>query len=385
MTEGDPRGIGRLRRTSCLLLVTALFASCQQGSMTTRQPADIGNQRVFALKAITPIEAASFVSELELGVVRTVPDQNAVWVAGSPADLKETALVLDLVDTRDRFVIVPLVSAQEARILPSNKQIAKALGEIVIGTFANPPMSGTMARGVIDIHHDTVIAIVPVRFRRDLLAISGLGLEAFAELHGAEESLAQAATQASQAQVEESPATSRTEVDSPLRVTESGSADIAQPTSVEPQQATPEADVSSKDISTPVQEPEAAPADVEDTQPEQSPVVVETDLYSEAATSSPSQPDANSEQTASEYSQPEAAVDETTNMYARVSVPNGEETLELDLPQTMDLTNLLDLAAEYLDLDYLYEPTQISGQAITLRLHGQLQGTIRVKDWTFAF
>lgn len=41
---------------------------------------------------------------------------------------------------------------------------------------------------------------------------------------------------------------------------------------------------------------------------------------------------------------------------------------------------MLDLAAEYLHIDYMYEPEKIRGQSVSLRLHGKLQGDFRVKD-----
>ena len=61
-------------------------------------------------------------------------------------------------------------------------------------------------------------------------------------------------------------------------------------------------------------------------------------------------------------------------------LPNGEDVLQLDLPDRLEMIQLLDLAAEYLRLDYMYEPEKIAGQTVSLRLHGKLEGEIRVKD-----
>ncbi len=67
-------------------------------------------------------------------------------------------------------------------------------------------------------------------------------------------------------------------------------------------------------------------------------------------------------------------------MYDPAPLANGEDVLQLDLPDEVELSQLLDLAAEYLHIDYLYEPEKIQGQTVSLRLHGKLQGDIRVKD-----
>jgi hypothetical protein len=66
--------------------------------------------------------------------------------------------------------------------------------------------------------------------------------------------------------------------------------------------------------------------------------------------------------------------------YDPVLPENAEDTLQLDLPDRLEMIQLLDLVAEYLRLDYMYEPEKIKGQVISLRLHGKLQGEVRVKD-----
>lgn len=63
-----------------------------------------------------------------------------------------------------------------------------------------------------------------------------------------------------------------------------------------------------------------------------------------------------------------------------VAVPNADEVVKLDLPGQLDLIQLLDLVGEYLQLDYLYDPEKLKGQVVTLKLHGKLQGQVRVRD-----
>ncbi len=65
---------------------------------------------------------------------------------------------------------------------------------------------------------------------------------------------------------------------------------------------------------------------------------------------------------------------------ASVAIPDGDQMLELALPEKMDLAQLLELAGTYLNLDYLYDAEKIKGQAVTLKLHGKLQGKVKVRD-----
>lgn len=66
--------------------------------------------------------------------------------------------------------------------------------------------------------------------------------------------------------------------------------------------------------------------------------------------------------------------------YGPPVLANGEDVLQLDLPERLEMMQLLDLAAEYLRLDYLCDQEKIRGQWVSLRLHGKLRGEIKVKD-----
>ncbi|MFC1636956.1 secretin N-terminal domain-containing protein [Planctomycetota bacterium] len=63
-----------------------------------------------------------------------------------------------------------------------------------------------------------------------------------------------------------------------------------------------------------------------------------------------------------------------------VCFENGDDVLELSLPETLTLGQLLDLAGMHLHLDYIYSPQTVGNQSVTLKLHGGLNGEMRIKD-----
>jgi len=65
--------------------------------------------------------------------------------------------------------------------------------------------------------------------------------------------------------------------------------------------------------------------------------------------------------------------------YEPEPIPNGDDTLKLDLPEKVDIVLLLGLVGEYLGLDFMYDPAKIKGD-VTLKLKGKYQGPIKVKD-----
>ncbi|MCH7558286.1 MAG: hypothetical protein IIB56_12640 [Planctomycetes bacterium] len=65
--------------------------------------------------------------------------------------------------------------------------------------------------------------------------------------------------------------------------------------------------------------------------------------------------------------------------YETESIPNGEDTLQLALPETLSITDFLGFVGEHLRLNYLYDPTKIKGN-ITIKRHGTLRGPIKLKE-----
>ncbi len=65
--------------------------------------------------------------------------------------------------------------------------------------------------------------------------------------------------------------------------------------------------------------------------------------------------------------------------YESKSIPNGEDTLQLALPETLSITEFLGFVGEHLHLNYLYDPTKVKGN-ITIKRHGRLRGPIKLKE-----
>ncbi len=69
----------------------------------------------------------------------------------------------------------------------------------------------------------------------------------------------------------------------------------------------------------------------------------------------------------------------TTQRYTPKPIHDGSEILKLNLPEKLEIIDLLGLVGEYMGLDFMYDPAQIKGD-VTLKLHGKLRGDLRVED-----
>lgn len=319
---------------------------------------------------------ATFLSQLDLDKVSPVPEANAVLVTGSPGQLRRASLVLDLVDAKEDFIVENLGPASMVRTLPSNSQIATNLREIRIGTFTDPPQTDKKVRGIIDIQKGSVLAILPARHREQLLDL-----------------LARAASET----VSINPTPTISEYHEPNRVEDAYETftDIV-PTQPKTRTLTqvvmspndlnvriPDKENLHKqfDMQMPVPQPELSfPG-------EKTPYADSRPQERTAIASPPTLDDGSSvgvPRTLRIVLEPtnDASNNAVTTAASGSSVElqNGEDILDLDLPEAMTLIQLLDLAGEYLDLDYVYDPGTIGNQTVALKLHGSLQGEMKVKD-----
>lgn len=355
------------------VLAILMFAGCQTISPHDDVRSEPSEQQVFDLEHVGSEQCITYLRQLGLDDVSEVPEANAVLVTGSPGQLRRAALVLDLVDTKEDFVIENMGPASMVRTLPSNSQIAAALGNIRIGTFTNPPQTDERARGIIDIQEGSVVAILPARHREqllDLLEGAASGTVPIPASAPSEESEPHSAEDISETFTEIEPDQPKTKALTQEVILPKGRVvrmlDEGNPhKELGPQiayQARPEPSFSGeKTIST------------------------DTGIQERTAIASPPAVDDGSvgvPKTLRIILEPPK--DTTNSAMTAVSrsaeLQNGEDILDLALPETMTLMQLLDLVGEYLDLDYVYDLQTISKQSIALKLHGSLQGEIKVKD-----
>ena len=78
---------------------------------------------------------------------------------------------------------------------------------------------------------------------------------------------------------------------------------------------------------------------------------------------------------------PKAGTREETNTVTDKALPdNAEDLLDLTLPETVTVIQLLDLVSKHLGLTCVYDPRDIGNQSVVLKLNGNLQGEMKVKN-----
>ncbi len=383
MNKHGQQNLASLKAAIWLLLCAVLLAGCQSSPSPGPLSSEPEEQRTFTLHEIAPEKAMESLASLDLGRMHRLPDGSGLSVTGSPDQLERVGIILQLIDTKEEFMIEALVPASRARSIPSNAQIGQALGGIVIGTFSDPPAPQAKQRGLIDVHGEDVIMILPARLRHNLLALGRLDPEAFNQ-----QTRPPTTPRAAESPPPEMPSSGRTQDDDRQPEGAAGTSQREEATKAATLPASPplpnaasndeehggRAAVDSEASREPpgkAQSPTAAPPRSETRRDPDVPTPTST---SEASGT------ARGDSRVFKPADAQTKARSPEKKYERAPLANGEDALELDLPEKIRLTDLLDLAAEYFQLDYLYEPGQVKDEEVSLRLHGKLQGKMRVKD-----
>lgn len=351
-------------------LAALFFAGCTAAPPHRRLAVDEpGDPQRHVLSYLDSEQCNAFLDPLGLENIRyvpVVPQANLLFVRGAPDQLDRAQLVLDVVDSIDEYCVENLGPASKLGSLPPYEQIEAALGNISIGTFAHPPANyvGAGSRAIIDVQGDSIVAFLPVRYRKHLLD--------FLALHEAEKRLRDVAQSAS------------TRTESPSKRTGGAVYKPPAPRAVEPEAKpnyiviTDAADRRKKPEKT-VESPTAAAQTVKAATADDR-AVSDT---SNAAINTETGPQDESPMTVKivfEHVPAGTGVTETKAITDRAVPENGEDILDMTLPETITVFQLLDLAGKYMGLNYVYDPREIPNQSVALKLHGKLEGQMKVKN-----
>ncbi|MHC4396435.1 MAG: secretin N-terminal domain-containing protein [Planctomycetota bacterium] len=386
-----------------------------------------------ALKYISAEQGKKYLSEAGVGTASQLPNTNTLLITGQPRDLIKASAILRLVDSKKQFVVKMISPVSEAESIPSNREVAIEIGAILIGTFADPPLGGTEAKAIIDIHEDSVLAIASVEKIDEIIAVVERAKKAVtlptSKMAGRlakrtpgpgikEPSVPQIArtvkppdepelgevvqSRLQKADIPDEPAGLADEQEpesdeffdkliSSLAEAEAKMAQLEQ-TRVKPDETEVALKPGGKIETQPgitvtlQKQTEQRKPFVEPEQPVTEPkaVLQETKQPTEAELSAIIEKlvaEEVAKRLAAEVPQealvePAEPVEEATGRPYQPEVTiDGNDMLDLDLPEKLEIIDLLGLVGEHFHVDYMYDPAKVKG-AVSLRL----RGPIKVKD-----
>jgi type II secretory pathway component GspD/PulD (secretin) len=356
---------------------------CGFGASKTAGPS---RYRIETLKHISAEQGIDYLKALHIGPVSQLGQTNKLLVTAPSDEIFKASSLLKVVDCPEDYVIEVLRPAKEAEQLPAKELItAEAGGDLVIGTFLEVPMSTNCKGVIIDIHRDAVILIAP---EGDVENIKG----AISKLRKTKEVQPEPVESVIGIEVIEravpgdinSIGQGRTEISSELdrlaaslgssqkaaNINEIKTEDLfgSLLDSIEPKE---KAAITVSKVGKP--EVESPMVKISETDYK---AIIERLAALEAKTE---QKVAKVEETEVKEPEEPAEPNFVVRSYEPKAIVDGNEVLDIKLPEKLTIDALLGLVGEYLHLDYMYDATKIRGD-VTLKLQGKLDGKIRVKD-----
>ena len=350
--------------------------------------------RVFSLKNISAEQGEKYLTEVGVGTVSQLPGPNALLITGRAEELVKACAVLELVDADEHFYIKVICPASEAEQIPSNEQIAVEVGNISIGTFSESPLSSIKNKAIIDMSGDSIIAIAASEQLEDIVsAIDRLQVTELAEGSKVKTDII---TESDIKREEDAIRRAQLELRKLNSSSEPGvgvddKTEVLFDRLIESISETGEVKEDKTDVQAfeNISHPEVFETTSQQINGsnESSVDLGQTEIISVEKPQPIGQPLVESDNDIDEKPKAEMKSDSATevsrdlpvrrvkNLYEPKPIIEGNETLELDLPEKLNIIDLLDLVGKYLKLDYMYDETKVRGE-VALRL----QGPIKIKD-----
>ncbi len=275
-----------------------------------------GGFRIFTLKHISAEQGVKYLSDVGIGPVSGLSGSPSLLVTGKPEDVARAKAVLDLVDAQQQFGIKAMGASLKAEILPASEAISEKAGGISVGTFSAPPKDAGGA--IVDVHNGSLVIIAQAS-RLDRV-VSAVGKLLRDKKNGASEQ------EASVGPVKEAP---------------------------KPVKATPRPVI-----------------------PKIGKVEVVRPVDANALRKGPLGPPAAGGPRLVKVEQPKKFVG---GLYEPQPGPGVGGELKVTLPPKLDIIKLLQLAGEFLNLNFMYDPTKVKGE-VTILWTGNQKGTIKVSE-----
>lgn len=346
-----------------------------------------------ALRHISVDKGKSYISELNLGTASQLPKTNMLLITADPHRLVKASGLLMVVDSEKGYVIEKICPASDFNNLPWSEKIASEVGKIVIGTFANPPrQTSSDDKAIIDVHEGSVILIAPADKAKEIISIikklekaettlSGKAklrpteIEPNAvveesepkktiELEGEEAKELELLKFSVPAEAEEEQAEEKQAEKNDLFGRLVGAIEEAEKTAAETKEIVPE----------PNQPEDVNVVESVLEQAEEKKAIVPVTEEKEVVAGEPNEVKMPAPKIEEAEKKVEAEVSEPSR-YELEPIELADEMLELDLPEKLEIPELLRLVGEWLKLDYMYDPEKVKG-SVTLKL----RGPIKVKD-----
>jgi general secretion pathway protein D len=310
------------KRHIVTIALSVTFLLCGNYLFANEQEAyELVPYRIITLKNIAPEVGKKFLDDMGIGTVSHFPNSSALLVTAQPRELAKAKAILELIDQREKYTIQEIIPASKAGDIPSSERIAEKIGNISIGSFTTPPASQNGTKAIIDFHNNAIVVIAPV-------GVTDKIVTTIKQLQNTE-------------QPDEQGASSITNTIEPNPVAALLGQNISE-------QKIPQIKVTEQNVQEQPLTQQILPAQIAAQQGQQG--------------------------------QAASGLFAATEPAGSVNIPNADDIIKLTLPEKQTMVAFLGMVGPYLQMDFMYNESDLADQEVTFNPNGKLQGPITIRD-----
>ena len=306
-----------------------------------------------SVRNISPEQAVEYITQTRLGTASRIPNTQTILVTAKAAELTKARTLLELVDSKEHYIIVLMPADQNVVSAIKQDKLSEHLTDLSLGSFTTLPAISEKPRVLIDIHDSSVIVAAPANQMEQVLS----ALEQASEPQRPAQP-----TDSNQPVAQKDESTGSTKAAGIEKLQNDHFFNQALESLMQAERA--EAELRRTQLAKATELPGITPKPVA-TEPvtvtgqhvEQTPIVTPPESGRTKII----------ELGAKHIEPPIKKIS-----YEPVASELADEQLELDLPETINITEIIDLVGKTLNLDLLYDPKEVTGQ-VTLRVQDKIK------------
>ena len=343
-----------------LVVIPSFSGAAEKQPGSPAAPAVPLRYRVFNLKHITAEQAVEYLQMVNIETKTQILNTNMLSVSAEVNCLVKASELINVVDAPEKYMIKTITLPPDVNGLPSYKKISEGAGTVLIGSFADPP-TGIGTKVIANLESGNLLLAAPVSI------FSRIEQNITDSFQPADKKLRDANTPPT---IQDFNQPIRPDVNVPPEIPDANNIRIIDVNTVE---ITEVNDSNLDNLLSRLVSSLEKPAE---TKPKTTEGITATIKEAKAG-----EPAVKEKEQVTERQEPNKPMPQQSQLrpYEPPEISDPNQPLGITLPEKLTIEDLLRLAGEILELNYMYDPALVKGE-VTIRISGKLKGELKRKD-----
>jgi len=153
---------GKWKSYIFVVFIPALLLGADSSPLAESTQPQVLRSRAYRLNLAGNKDVKVLLQSLQLGTrIDLLPQNGLILTAGDNEDLIKASSLIQLIDSRQKYVVKVLADFSDGDVLPAARRIIEVAGVSAVGTFAEPPAGKEPGRIILDVHDSRIVVVAP--------------------------------------------------------------------------------------------------------------------------------------------------------------------------------------------------------------------------------